>query len=151
MALAFLDIMGRAPWNLSDHHNAIVLRDSRGGPWLFPHYAERRQSLGQLHAWSWLFSSLPRYCTWLPQHDPPTVLISSTRAGCNVCRGGCSVCTKEVLWRRPSVLKLQKQMAGFDPWISCKNTVKSIVSWIRLNILVNSSVDSRVKCLQLMP
>ena len=31
---------------------------------------------------------------------------------------------------------------------SAKNTAKYVVSWIRLDILVNSSADSRVKCLQ---
>ena len=49
---------------------------------------------------------------------------------------------KEVLWRRPSVLRDQKQMAGFEPWIVCKNTAKYVVSCIRLDILVILSADT---------
>ena len=41
-------------------------------------------------------------------------------------------------------------MAGFDPWINCKNTAKYVVFWILLEILVNLSADSRVKYLQLI-
>ena len=41
-------------------------------------------------------------------------------------------------------------MAGFDLWIGCKNTAKYVVSWIRLDIFVNLSADSRVKFLQLI-
>ena len=41
-------------------------------------------------------------------------------------------------------------MAGFDPWIICKNTAKYVVSWIRLDILINLSADSRVKWLRII-
>ena len=41
-------------------------------------------------------------------------------------------------------------MAGFDPWIFCKNNGKYVISWMRLDILVNLSADSRVKLLQLI-
>ena len=41
-------------------------------------------------------------------------------------------------------------MAGFKPWIVCKNTAKYVVPWIRLGILVYLSADSRVQFLQLI-
>ena len=62
------------------------------------------------------------------------------------------------LWRIPRRFyggalpysNIRKQMAVFNPWISWKNTAKYFVSWIRLDILVNLSADSRVKFLQLL-
>ena len=71
------------------------------------------------------------------------------------------VSSKEVLWRRPSVSR--RFCGGALPYSnnrnrwqdltlesSAKNTAKYVVSWIRLDILVNLSADSRVKFLQLI-